>query len=67
MAIQPLLRNINFDLNIIWFLEDVDENNKATRVFPLSHFGNVVPEDVVDLEGSVAAQGPAGTTLCFES
>lgn len=51
----------------MWFLEAVDENNGGARVFPLSHFGNVAPEDVVDLEGSVAAQGPAGTALCFES
>ncbi|ESZ93196.1 hypothetical protein SBOR_6428 [Sclerotinia borealis F-4128] len=67
VAIQPPLRNINFGVNIMWFLADVTEKNGGTRVFPGSHLGAVAPEDVFDLEGSVAAQGPAGTALCFES
>ncbi|KAI9642122.1 hypothetical protein NHQ30_008923 [Ciborinia camelliae] len=67
VAIQPPMRDLMFGMNILWFLEDVTEKNGGTRVFPCSHLGNVAPADVYEHAGSVAAQGPAGTALCFDS
>ncbi|CAG8957508.1 hypothetical protein HYFRA_00010374 [Hymenoscyphus fraxineus] len=67
VAIQPPIRDIPFGLNIMWFLTDVTKENGGTRVFPGSHIGPIAPDDIFDLEGSVAAEGPAGTALVFES
>lgn len=67
VAIQPPIRDIPFGLNIMWFLEDVTKANGGTRIFPGSHIGPIAPDDIFDLEGSVAAEGPAGTALVFES
>lgn len=67
VAIQPPIRDIPFGLNIMWFLEDVTEENGGTRIYPGSHIGHVAPDDIFDISGTVAAEGPAGTALCFES
>lgn len=67
VAIQPPIRDIAFGLNIMWFLEDVTADNGGTRVFPGSHIGHVAPDDLFDIKGTVAAEGPAGTALVFES
>jgi len=67
VAIQPPIRDINFGLNILWFLEDVTEENGGTRVYPGSHIGAVAPDDIFDITGTVAAEGPSGTALCIDS
>lgn len=67
VAIQPPLRNIAFGLNILWFFEDFNEENGGTRVFPKSHLGAVAPEDIFTVDGTVAAEGPAGTALITDS
>lgn len=67
VAIQPPLRNIFYGLNIAWFLTDVTRENGGTRVFPGSHIGNVAPDDPFNIDGTIAAEGPAGTALVFES
>ncbi|KAI1339870.1 hypothetical protein F5Y15DRAFT_415788 [Xylariaceae sp. FL0016] len=67
VPIQPPMRDVTFGMNIMWFLADVTEKNGGTRVYPGSHRGNVAPEDIFDVSGSVAASGPAGTALVFES
>ncbi|KAI8626407.1 hypothetical protein F5Y19DRAFT_488244 [Xylariaceae sp. FL1651] len=67
IAIQPPIRDVAFGMNIMWFLTDVTEKNGGTRVYPGSHRGNVAPEDIFDISGSVAAEGPAGTALVLES
>ncbi|KAJ5763853.1 hypothetical protein N7533_002534 [Penicillium manginii] len=46
---------------------NVTAENGGTRVYPGSHLGHVAPDDIFDLKDSVAAQGPAGTALVFES
>lgn len=51
----------------MWFLTDVTAENGGTRVYPGSHIGNIAPSDPFSVEGSVAAEGPAGTALVFES
>ncbi|KAF7194677.1 Dioxygenase [Pseudocercospora fuligena] len=67
VGIQPPVRNMYYGLNIMWFLEDVTEENGGTRVWPGSHLGNYAPDDPFSIEGSIAAEGPAGTALVFES
>lgn len=67
IGIQPPIRNLAFGLNIMWYLSDVTVDNGATRVFPGSHLGDVAPDDPFDIEGTVPAEGPAGTALVFES
>lgn len=67
IAIQPPVRDIAFGLNIMWFLCDFTEANGATRVYPGSHRGFVAPADIFRVDGSVAAEAPAGTAMVFES
>lgn len=67
VAIQPPLRDIFYGLNIMWFLTDITRENGGTRIFPGSHIGHVAPDDPFNIEGTLAAEGPAGTALVFES
>lgn len=67
VAIQPPIRDLAFGLNILWFLEDFTAENGGTRVFPASHLGQIAPEDLFTVDGTVAAEGPAGTALVLES
>lgn len=67
LAIQPPIRTVTFGMNIMWLLNDFTEKNGGTRIYPGSHNGNVAPEDVFDIDGSIAAQAPAGTAMVFES
>ncbi|KAL2433466.1 hypothetical protein ABEF95_001706 [Exophiala dermatitidis] len=67
VAIQPPLRSLFYGLNIMWFLTDITRENGGTRIFPGSHVGDVAPDDPFNIDGTVAAQGPAGTALVFES
>ncbi|KAK5019944.1 hypothetical protein BJ546DRAFT_599720 [Cryomyces antarcticus] len=67
IAIQPPIREVAFGLNIMWFLTDVTRENGGTRVFPGSHIGPIAPADLFNIDGTVAAAGPAGTALVFES
>ncbi|KAK4947675.1 hypothetical protein LTR10_013621 [Elasticomyces elasticus] len=67
VAIQPPLRSIFYGLNIMWFLTDITRENGGTRIFPGSHIGHVAPDDPFNIDGTLAAEGPAGTALVFES
>lgn len=67
VGIQPPVRSVFFGLNIMWFLTDVTAENGGTRVFPGSHIGAIAPDDPFNIDGTVAAEGPAGTALVFES
>ena len=67
VAIQPPMRDLAFGLNIMWYLTDITEKNGGTRVFPGSHIGPIAPDDPFTVEGTIAAEGPAGTALVFES
>jgi ectoine hydroxylase-related dioxygenase (phytanoyl-CoA dioxygenase family) len=65
--VQPAVPQFPIGLNILWFLDDVSEANGGTRVMPGSHKGGIAPADPYDIEGTVAAQGPAGTALLLDS
>ncbi|KAK8091594.1 hypothetical protein PG997_001955 [Apiospora hydei] len=67
VAIQPPQRGLAYGLNVMWYLADITERNGGTRVFPGSHVGQVAPADLFDLDGTVAAEAPAGSALVFES
>jgi ectoine hydroxylase-related dioxygenase (phytanoyl-CoA dioxygenase family) len=67
VAIQPPVRSLAFGLNIMWYLTDITADNGATRVFPASHIGDIAPDDPFSIEGTIPAEGPAGTALVFES
>lgn len=67
VAIQPPIRDLAFGLNIMWYFEDVKDENGATRVFPASHLGQIAPDNLFTVEGTAAAEAPAGTALVFES
>lgn len=67
VGIQPPIREIAFGMNIMWFLCDITAQNGGTRVFPGSHLGAIAPDDPFNIDGTVAAEGPAGTALVFES
>ncbi|KAI0013810.1 hypothetical protein F4779DRAFT_613083 [Xylariaceae sp. FL0662B] len=61
---SPPLRDLGFGLDIMWY---VTERNGGMRVFPRGHVSAVAPADLFTAEGTVTAQGPAGTALVFES
>ncbi|HXW85060.1 MAG TPA: phytanoyl-CoA dioxygenase family protein [Candidatus Binataceae bacterium] len=52
--------------NVGWMLDDVTDLNGGTRLIPGSHLWEHAPRDRLTLEGTVAAQGPAGSALVFE-
>jgi hypothetical protein len=48
----------------MWYLIGIIANNGATRVFfPASHIGDIAPDDLFSIEGTIPAEGPAGTIL----
>ncbi|KAK8109171.1 hypothetical protein PG984_014972 [Apiospora sp. TS-2023a] len=67
VAIQPPQRGLAYGLNVMWYLTDITDRNGGTRVFPGSHKGQVAPGDLFNLDGTVAAEAPAGSALVFES
>lgn len=67
LCVQPPVRSMAFGMNVMWFLTDITRENGGTRIFPASHVGAVAPDDPFNLDGTVAAEGPAGTALVFDS
>ncbi len=67
ITIQPPIRSVAVGMNLMYFLEDVSEENGGTLVMPGSHKGNWAPDDPYDPVDTVAAAGPAGTCMVFES
>lgn len=65
--VQPDVRDFPMGVNILWFLDDISEANGGTRIMPGSHKGTLAPADPYDLEGTIAAAGPAGTALLLDS
>ncbi|KAK5956399.1 hypothetical protein OHC33_002976 [Knufia fluminis] len=67
ITIQPPIRDVAVGMNLMFFLEDVTPENGGTLVMPGSHKGNLAPDDPYSTVDTVAAAGPAGTCLVFES
>lgn len=67
ITIQPPIRSVAVGMNLMYFLEDVSEQNGGTLVMPGTHKGNWAPDDPYNPVDTVAAAGPAGTCMVFES
>ena len=67
ITIQPPIRQVAVGMNLMYFLEDVTPENGGTLVMPGSHKGNLAPDDPYNPVDTVAASGPAGTCMVFES
>jgi ectoine hydroxylase-related dioxygenase (phytanoyl-CoA dioxygenase family) len=67
ITMQPPVRSVAVGMNLMYFLEDVTEQNGGTLVMPGSHKGNWAPDDPYNPVDTVAAAGPAGTCMVFES
>ncbi|RVX65838.1 hypothetical protein B0A52_10295 [Exophiala mesophila] len=67
ITIQPPIRSVAVGMNLMYFLEDVTADNGGTLVMPGSHKGNWAPDDPYSSADTVAANGPAGTCMVFES
>jgi len=69
IPVMPMIRDFAVGLNLVFFLDDFTDTNGATRVFPGSHLGGnrVAPADIYSTDGTVAAEGPAGSALLFDS
>jgi ectoine hydroxylase-related dioxygenase (phytanoyl-CoA dioxygenase family) len=65
--VQPEVPQFQTGINILWFLDDVCEANGGTRIMPASHKGGIGPADPSTPEGTIAAEGPAGTALLLDS
>ncbi|OLN97843.1 hypothetical protein CCHL11_02572 [Colletotrichum chlorophyti] len=63
----PPQRNLALGLNISFYLVDTIALNGATRVYPASHMGNVTASDIWTVDGSIPAEGPAGTAVVFDN
>lgn len=67
VGIRPLIMDFPVGLNMLWFLDDVTAKNGGTRVVPGSHQSHMGPENPFVSDETVAAEGPAGTVLLFDS
>lgn len=67
LPVNPAIREVTLGANIAWFLDEVTEENGGTRVLVGSHKGRIAPRDMFDTSGTVAAEGPPGTALIFDS
>lgn len=63
--------------NIAWMLDDFSDANGGTRLVPASHlnaeatprssaYAPVAPANMPSVEDTIAAEGPAGSILCFD-
>jgi ectoine hydroxylase-related dioxygenase (phytanoyl-CoA dioxygenase family) len=66
IGLQPPISG-RIGLNLLLFLDDVMESNGGTRLMPASHRGNVAPDNILSTDGTIAAEGPAGSALIFDS
>ncbi|KIV99768.1 uncharacterized protein PV09_08574 [Verruconis gallopava] len=67
ITIQPPIRSVAVGANMAFFLDDVSAENGGTLVMPGSHRGNLAPDDPWDPKDTIAASGPAGSCMVFES
>lgn len=67
VGVQPQIAEFPIGCNILWFLDDVTEENGGTRVFPGSHEADVGPDNIFVSDGTVAASAPAGAAMVFET
>jgi ectoine hydroxylase-related dioxygenase (phytanoyl-CoA dioxygenase family) len=64
---DPPVPNVMLGLNFAFFLDDVHEGNGGTRLMPGNAKDGSAPDNPLSTDGTVAAEGPAGTALIFDS
>ena len=67
ISVQPPVPDVMIGLNIAWFLDDVTAANGGTRIAPCSGERGMAPDNPFSIEGTVAAEGSAGTALLWDS
>jgi ectoine hydroxylase-related dioxygenase (phytanoyl-CoA dioxygenase family) len=69
ISIVPVVREFAVGYNLVFFLDDFTDANGATRVIPGSHrdANRLAPADILSMDGTIAAEAPAGTALIFDS
>lgn len=67
VGVQPQITDFSVGMNILWFLDDVTEENGGTRVFPGSHEVDVGPDNIFVSDGTIAASAPAGSAMVFDT
>lgn len=65
--VRPPLKAFPIGLNVFFFLDDFSKANGGTRVLPGSHKPGIAPMNIFSTEETIAAEGPAGSALLFES
>lgn len=61
------LPNVCLALNCVWMLTDFDRENGGTLLMPFSHHARRVPREGVAYRHLVAAEGPAGSIVIFNT
>jgi ectoine hydroxylase-related dioxygenase (phytanoyl-CoA dioxygenase family) len=67
ISVQPPIPDVMVGLNIAFFLDDVTDANGGTRIVPCSGCRGMAPDDPFSIEDTIAAEGPAGTALLWDS
>jgi len=67
ISIQPPLHDVLIGLNYAFFLDDVTDANGGTRLMPCSGGRGAGPDNPFSIDGTIAAEGPAGTVLIWDS
>jgi ectoine hydroxylase-related dioxygenase (phytanoyl-CoA dioxygenase family) len=64
---DPPIPNVRLGLNIAFFLDEVTEANGGTRLMPGNAKDGSAPDNPLSTDGTVAAEGPAGSALIWDS
>jgi ectoine hydroxylase-related dioxygenase (phytanoyl-CoA dioxygenase family) len=67
ISVQPPIPDVMVGLNIAFFLDEVTDANGGTRIAPCSGERGMAPDDPFSIEGTIAAEGPAGAALLWDS
>lgn len=67
ISVQPPVPDVMIGLNIAFFLDEVTDANGGTRIVPCSGQKGMAPDDPSSIEGTIAAEGPPGTALIWDS
>jgi ectoine hydroxylase-related dioxygenase (phytanoyl-CoA dioxygenase family) len=67
ISVQPPIPSVMIGLNIAYFLDEVTDANGGTRIAPCSGEPGCAPDDPFSIAGTIAAEGPPGTALIWDS
>ena len=67
ISVQPTIPDVMVGLNIAFFLDEVTDANGGTRIAPCSGERGMAPDNPFSIEGTIAAEGPPGAALLWDS